>query len=79
MYVTTDAFRVIGRGRSQMGYDFVWLAGTQPCWLTLSGYVVPLSVHNNVPYLEDPSKSFDSIEALASVGLSRDHGKCEFP
>lgn len=63
--------------RSHLILSFVWLAGKQPFWLTPSGIVVPRSVHNNVPYLEDRSKSLDSFAALTSVGLSRDQGKCE--
>lgn len=61
-----------------MGYYFVWLDGTQPCWLTPPGSAVPLSIHNNVPYLEDQSKPWDSLEALSAVGLSRNRGHVVF-
>ena len=40
--------------------------------------MVPLSVHNNVPYLQDTSLRSDEAEALRSVGLHHDQGTFGF-
>lgn len=65
-------------GRHRMGYTFMRLAGTRLCWNTLLGKVVPLSVQNTVPYVEDDPMWVNETAVLNSVGLTNDEGTFRF-
>lgn len=71
----TPAVLTMG-GRNRLGYTFAWVASKLPCWITPTGEIVPLSVINDVPYLEEHGTHETSrSNILRSVGLSVKNGK----